>query len=66
MAKYDYHCNNCGYEVIDHVKGMTEPHPPCPDCDGKLSVVYNTSASVGNTGFCPSRPTGVLTNKVKK
>ena len=66
MAKYDYKCSDCGHEIIDHIKGMTEPHPPCPECEGKLEVVYNVSASVGDTGFCRSRPTGVLTNKVKK
>jgi len=56
MAKYDYKCEKCEHEIIDHIKKMVDPHPPCPKCGGKLAVVYNTSASIGDTGFCPSKP----------
>ena len=29
MPLYDFHCNTCGKDLIDHLKKMTEPAPDC-------------------------------------
>lgn len=66
MPKFDYKCAQCGNEMIDFVKKISEPKPNCSDCGGEVETLFLTAPRVGDTGFCPSRPTGVLTNKPKK
>ncbi len=66
MAKFDYKCTECGTEMLDHIKRISDPKPPCESCGGTVETYFVTAPTVGNTGFCPSKPTGVLTNKPKK
>lgn len=66
MPKFDYKCPECEHEMLDYNKRISDPKPPCDKCGAKVETLFLTSATVGNTGFCPSKPTGVLTNKPKK
>lgn len=56
MAKYDYKCTKCGHEMLNYRKGMNDPKPQCEKCNEDVEIVFNTSAKIGDTGFCQSRP----------
>jgi putative FmdB family regulatory protein len=47
MAVYDYECVDCGLVLRDHIKGVHEPHPACPDCRGPLANLFGMPANLG-------------------
>lgn len=65
MPKFDYKCTECDNQMLDFVKRISEDKPPCDACGSPVETLFLSAPAVGDTGFCRSRPTGILTNKPK-
>ena len=48
MPYYDLRCkdSNCTGKLIDHLRGISEPNPACPECGGEVETDFSNASFV--------------------
>ena len=45
MPIYEYRCQACGHK-FDHFQKMSDPKPPCPQCEGEVDKLISAAGFI--------------------